>query len=380
MQTEEFSLPISDGTTQIRGDVISPDGLQEPTGTLLMIPGGGFTERDGFLGDSYTGADLMFRRIAHRVVNAGLVVTRYDNRGVTGHELSIGLTKNSSDQHSDPERYFASCVDFVTRQTVTAESLLDDAALVYQFVSEHPNVDPSRIVVFAHSGAGIHVCRLIGSNRINPTGIVLAGTPVGSPIEILRWQMIDRYVGVVMSWDRDGDGNVSVSDVTNSYGDSYFIEVGLIEDDLTPANGQWSKLELIAFFTERYEEDKTKALATPDEAAYPPAEDDTRLNYVLASNRWWKRWFLDGTSSLELLRKYTGHLAFHFGEIDRQFSSELEVARVADGVSSLSVIPNVTLHPGRGHAFDSSKPLAGPMDNEAEEMFVQEITAMIQST
>jgi hypothetical protein len=79
-----------------------------------------------------------------------------------------------------------------------------------------------------------------------------------------------------------------------------------------------------------------------------------------------------------LLREYFGHLSIHFGEIDRQFCPELEVARVADGASSLSVIPKVTLHPGRGHAFASSKPLAGPMDNEAEEIFVREINSMIQ--
>jgi hypothetical protein len=47
MQTEEFALPTTDGVTQLRGDVIIPDGSREPVAALLMIPGGGFTERDG---------------------------------------------------------------------------------------------------------------------------------------------------------------------------------------------------------------------------------------------------------------------------------------------------------------------------------------------
>ena len=140
-----------------------------------------------------------------------------------GHELSIGLTKESADPQGDSERYFEECVDVSVRRTVTPESLVDDAEVVYQFVEQHPRIDPARIVVFTHSEAGLHLCRLIGTERVNPRGIVIAGTPVGSPIEILRWQMIDRYVDVVMNWDSDGGGLVSKADVSSSYRDSFLI-------------------------------------------------------------------------------------------------------------------------------------------------------------
>ncbi len=379
MSTEEFALPTHDGVTQLRGDVISPDGLNVPTAALLMIPGGGFTERDGFLGDSYTDADLMFRRLAHRVVQAGFVVARYDNRGVTGHELSIGLTRDSIDPEGDTDQYFKQCVDVSVRRTVTPESLFDDAELVYRFVEQHPHVDASRIAVFAHSEAGIHLCRLIGAQRVNPQGIVIAGTPVGSPIEVLRWQMIDRYVEVVMSWDSDGDGRVSAADVASSFGDSFLIEVGLTEVDLAPPNGHWERQELLAFFTARHEEEKAKTLNIPDDAPYPQVDDESRPDFVLASNRWWKQWFADETSTLDLLRDFKGHLSFHFGEIDRQFSPDSEVERIGAETKQLSTVPKVTLHPGRGHAFATAKPIAGPMDQEAEDILVDDITTMLES-
>lgn len=378
MPTQEFSLPTTDGVTQLHGDLITPSGLQNATGALLMVPGGGFTERDGFLGDSYTEADLMFRRIANRVVDSGLIVARHDNRGVTGHELSIGPSKDSPDPQGDTERYFASCVDFKIRRTVTPESLIDDAELAYQFTTNHPKVDATRIVVFAHSEAGIHVCRLIDQKRIAPHGVILAGTPVGSPVEILRWQMIDRYVDEVMSWDSDADGLVSSADVSSSYGESFLIEVGLTEDDLTPPDGQWSRTALKTFFTARYEEAKAKALNTSDESGYPHADDDTLFDFVMASNRWWKQWFIDDRSTLGLLRNYQGHLSFHFGEIDRQFSAQREVDSVTTGTASLFTTPQVTLHESRGHAFASNKPISGPMDMAAEDIFVAQITSMLQ--
>ena len=130
--------------------------------------------------------------------------------------------------------------------------------------------------------------------------------------------------------------------------------------------------------TARYEEFRTKALSIPEDAVYPHAEDDALPDFVLASNGWWKQWFVDDTSALSLLEDFSGQLAFHFGEIDRQFSAQLEVTRIANGQNSLSTLPQVTLHPARGHAFATGKPIAGPMDDEAEEILVEQIVSMLK--
>jgi hypothetical protein len=98
----------------------------------------------------------------------------------------------------------------------------------------------------------------------------------------------------------------------------------------------------------------------------------------MASDRWWKQWFIDDRSTLGLLEEYEGHLAFHFSEIDRQFSPRNEIARVASGAVSLSVAPQITLHESRGHAFALNKPISGPMDIEAEDIFFSQITSMLQ--
>ena len=92
---EEFSLPTEDGLTSLTGDLMLHNTDSQATGTLLMVPGGWFAERDGFMGDTYTEADLMYLRIARRVHELGFFVARYDNRGVRGNEFSIGIKKDS---------------------------------------------------------------------------------------------------------------------------------------------------------------------------------------------------------------------------------------------------------------------------------------------
>lgn len=40
--------------------------------------------------------------------------------------------------------------------------------------------------------------------------------------------------------------------------------------------------------------------------------------------------------------------------------------------------PKVVLHAGRGHAFRSYKKMAGPMDQEAENMLVADLLRMLE--
>ena len=375
---EEFSLPTEDGLAQLRGDVMSPDDPTQPTAALLIVPGGWFVDRDGFLGDSYTEADLMYLRIARRVLAERFLVARYDNRGVVGNELTIGLAQESPDPLADTERYFATCVDSEIRRSVTPETLASDAESVYRFLAQHRTVDPSKIVIFAHSEGGLHVARLIGSQRIDPAGVVFAGSIARSPMDGMNWQVVDRYVEEVMRWDRDGDGRVSAGDVASAYGTSYFAEVGVTEEELHPDRGEWSESELRAFFAARYEQTKQRAVEAPDDAPFPDP-DDVNLSFVAASNRWWKQWFIDDTPVMEFLRHYPGRVAFHFGEIDRQHSVKREVEYIQECQDSMIHEPKIIVHPSRGHAFGLSKAISGPMDLEAEDIIVEEIAMMLRA-
>ena len=363
--------------------------LGKSTGALLMVPGGWFVERDGFMGETYTEADLMYLRIARRVHEGGFIVARYDNRGVRGNEFSIGIKKESADPFADTKRYLEHCVDSEVRQSVTPETQVSDLATAYRFVSGHPEVDPANVVVFAHSEGGIHVARLIGQkknakNPFNPKGIVFAAAIAGSPSEVMRWQLVDRYVDEVMRWDRDGDGVVNKSDVEACFGASYLHEVGVSEKSLSPPTTGWTEAKLRQFFAASYEEQKSAALLVPDDVPFPLKDESTdgqteenKIEYVAASHRWLKQFYRDDTAMVSLLKTFRGRVAYHFAELDRQLSFENEIAHVTANAQSLGCDVKTVVHEKRGHAFASSKPVSGPMDVEAEDLFVAEIIGML---
>lgn len=375
---EAFSISTDDGAAQLHGEFMLPEASSPMTGALLIVPGGWFADRDGFMGDSYTEADLMYLRIARRIRDSGFVVARYDNRGVTGNEFRIGLTSNRTDPVADTERYLKTCIDADIRRSVTAETLAADSASVFRYVAERRGVDPGSIVVFAHSEGGLHVARSIGNGTINPKGIVFAGTTILSPVANMKWQMVDRYVQEVLGWDRDHDGRVSDDDVAQAFGDSFLAEVGFSEEALHPNRDHWSQAELSAYFADGYENEKRVALSAADDAPYPCAGyDDQR--YVVASNRWYKQWFVDETPTLDLLCDYHGRIALHYGEIDRQVSIGRETDYIETFTGKMIREPKVVIHRSRGHAFAFSKPFAGPMDDESEDVLAGEIVAMLRA-
>ena len=284
---------------------------------------------------------------------------------------------------------FERCVDSEVRRSVTPETQVSDLATVHRFVSEYPGVDPANVVVFAHSEGGIHAARLIGrkqdtKNMFNPKGVVFAGAIAGSPCEVMRWQLIDRYVDEVMSWDRDSDGVVDKSDVEARFCASYLQEVGISKTSLCPPDDGWTDSKLRQFFAARYEEQKSAALLVPDAVPFPLRDenndgqpDDHHLDYVAASHRWLKQFYSDETPMVSLLKAYSGRVAYHFGELDRQLSFEDGIRHVTTYVQSLACDLKTVVHDNRGHAFASSKPVSGPMDVEAEDLFVQEISGML---
>ena len=377
MNPQPFSIPTEDHVAELCGGLTIPDGLSKPTGALLIVPGGWFTERDGFFGDSYTEADLMYLRLGRRIASQGYIVARYDNRGVSGNEFTIGLQKDSYDPTADSEHYLQTCVNSQVRRSVTPESLTCDVKTVYRHIAEHAAVDPRNVVIFAHSEGGLHVARSIGDARINPKGIVFAGVITESPQAILRWQMIDKYVDEVMRWDSDNDGQVSSLDVRTNIGSSFFSEVGISATDLQPQTDAWTENELRDFFESRYEREKHLAMSISDEMPYPLSNDEP-FRFVAASHRWWKQWFVNGTTTMELLRDFDGPITYHFGEIDSQLLASRQIEYLKKRADKMKRPPNYVLHELCGHAFGKSKPANGPMAKESEDILCDDIVGMLQ--
>lgn len=394
----ELRIESDDGGATLRGELALPDAVppnahsvkpastgwestgSEPTGmgALLIVPGGWFAERDGFMGDTYTELDLMYRRIARRVLAKNFAVVRYDNRGVSGNEWTLGISRDSDDWEGDHRRYLSTCIDAKVRATVTPESLMADAATFYRTIARHPQVDSSKVVIFAHSEGGLHVARLIASQTVAPRGVVLAGTITRSPAESLKWQCIDRYVAEIMSWDRGKNGVVDGQDIAAGYLGSVFPEVGLEASELQPDGQSWTQSQLREHFTRRYEQEKKQTMAIPDTDPFPPPSDGA-APFVAAAHRWMKQWYDDDRTVLGHLRTYPGQIAFHFGEIDRQLSVPDEISHIRQMSSWMASVPRVTIHRQRGHAFCTDKPVVGPMDADAEDRLVDEIVGMLQS-
>ncbi len=274
MIRSEFCVPTKDGVAHLNGDFLEPADHGRLLGTVLIVPGGWFAERDGFMGDTYTEDDLMYRRLAHRICDAGYCVARFDNRGVSGNELSVGIQANSDTFEQDTDRYIKTCINSNIRRSVGPESQASDVATIVELLEHSFQVASERLVVFAHSEGGIHVARCLGKQLIAPRGILLAGTSMLSPMNIMKWQLVDRNVDELMSWDRNGDDRVSVSDVDSCFEGSLFAELGMASKDLFPSGLYWTRESSIDFFEQSYQSEKCRALQIVDEDYYPSMNSD----------------------------------------------------------------------------------------------------------
>jgi hypothetical protein len=56
---------------------------------VVIVPGGWFMDRDGYMGNSGTEQDLIYRHLARDILAAGVVVVRHGNRGVRCNEMTM---------------------------------------------------------------------------------------------------------------------------------------------------------------------------------------------------------------------------------------------------------------------------------------------------
>lgn len=373
--TQQFEISTRDGRTRIKGQIDLPtgDGVSHYP-AVLIVNGGWFMERDGFMGNSGTERDLIYRDLARDLVAAGLAVIRYDNRGVHCNELTMPACPAGSDDEEITRHYFNVCIDAEVQQSVSVQTQIDDIELVWNWAVSHRRVEPQRVIVWAHSEGGLNIGRLISANRICPLGVIVVGSAAESPADLVHWTMVDRYAEYLMCWDADGDGCVTKADVDHHYpADDFFSGAAVKPELLKPPSEGWTLAVARDHFEKIYAETKAKALATPDDAPYPDPAQGFRT--VAASNHWWKQWFEDTRPMIDHFAEYCGHASLHIGEIDSQFSGSREMAfaesRIKTGIFLRT--PRLVFHKGRGHSLRTGEPAAGPMDEEAKACLIREI-------
>lgn len=372
VEPQQFRIPTRDGRARLSGQVdLPPSGGTAPCPFVLMVPGGWFMDRDGYMGRSGTDRDLIYRDLGNDLLRAGFAVVRYDNRGVRCNERTMPPCPAGGSEPEASRHYLNACVDTDARRTVTVQTQTDDVEDVWAFAARHPRLDPTRTLVWAHSEGGLNVARLIGRGRIDPRGVQFVGATTGSPVSVGRWQIIERSVDYLMGLDEDGDGRVTQADVRRrSPGDPVFEAVGTAQEVLAAPGDGWTRQTLHDHFTAGYERLKAEAFAKPDDAPYPGGD----FQLVAASNDWWKQWFADETPLIDHLAGYHGRASFHIGEIDAQNPGKRQLAfgesRIKAGVFARP--PRLVFHEGRGHALRTGEPVAGPMDEAAKACLVAE--------
>lgn len=378
MLSHLFEIPSRDGRVLLTGQVDFPAGSPRRYPAVVMVPGGWFMDRDGWMGNSGTERDLIYRELARAFTASGMAVLRFDNRGVRGNELTMPPCPAGRSEAEAAQHYLDACVDSGVRRTVTVETQQDDIEEMWRFAAEHVNIDPARIVLWAHSEGGLNTARLIGAQRVAPCGVIFVGTATEAPAEIFHWQVVERYVERVITWDADGDGVVTAGDVDRAFpSDSLFAAVGMSLEMVRPPQDYWTREALHAHFAAEYEALKAASLAMPDEASYPPAAPGREL--VVASYRWWKQWFLDTTPTIDHLQGFDGRSSFHLGEIDAQVPGDRQrqFAEARCQAANFRNPPSRMLHRGRGHALRTGEPVAGPMDEAAIDLLVKEAKGML---
>ena len=151
----------ADNTFQLAGTITYPKGFnansQYPA--VVLVTGSGPQDRDETIGKHKP-----FREIASYLATQGMVVLRYDDRGVgqsTGDFLSA-----------------------------TSKDFADDALAVWQFTREIEGIDRSRVGILGHSEGGI-IGPMVAAWQREVAFMILIAPPVLPGAEILSSQ-IDR--------------------------------------------------------------------------------------------------------------------------------------------------------------------------------------------
>lgn len=378
MEPQQFRIRTRDGRAQLTGQVDLPAGAIARCPVVLMVPGGWFMDRDGYMGGLGTERDLVYRDLARDLLAAGVAVVRFDNRGVRCNERTMPPCPEGSSELELTRHYLDACVDADVRQTVTVRTQMDDVEEVWAFVLRHARLDPGRALVWAHSEGALNAARLVGRGRINPRALQLVGAITESPAAVFWWQTVEHPVCRVMLWDHDGDGRVTEADVRQHLPEDPVLAATDPEGKLLEVpTGGWTRERLCGNFTAEYEKMKAEAFARPDDAPYPAPGGDFRV--IAASNNWWKQWFDDRTPLLDHLTEYRGRASFHIGEIDSQSAGRRQLAfgesRIGAGVFQCP--PRLVLHEGRGHSLRTGAPAMGPMDEAAKACLAAEVHAVL---
>ena len=147
---EEFEVTIGETPWELEATLTVPRG-PGPFAVVLLVPGGGMSDRDGT-----DGASKVYRDLAWGLATQGIATMRHDKRAWT-HALAAARQPDfTMDEH-----------------------LVNDALAALATLRQTPRIDPARIYVLGHSLGGFAAPRIAQRDR-GVAGLVVVASPSGA--------------------------------------------------------------------------------------------------------------------------------------------------------------------------------------------------------
>ncbi len=356
--SEHFIIPTFDKLSSLAGQIDFPAAHNEKFPLVVMVPGTGLFDRNVEFGISDTDEDLIFKSLAAELNRLGFAVLRYDYRGVRCGPKNAPECVECKTSQERREHLIRSCLDNEVRRHVTPENIREDIHAVYRYGSNHPRVEPSKIIVFGHSEGSLNLSYLLKDRLIQPKAVVFMGGLAESVASVIQWQAVGRIIDAMMEMDSNRDGFVSNEEIKAGHSRSFLNNFPL-DYLLSPNKVGWGQAELLQWRNSQYEVLKSNSLAKHDHDPYESG------GIVQASYRWWKMFFTDNNRVIENLADYDGPIVYCNGDKDAQVDFQRQKQMVDWAVKELGLNARIELFSQTGHTLGED-PIYGPLTIESK--------------
>jgi hypothetical protein len=141
-------ITFRSGQLKLAGTVTVPENAEKKHPACIIISGSGPQDRNGKVPD--IGFSVQYKTIAHELSNSGILVLRYDERGVGASEG-----------------------DF---QTASLTDLVADVKAGIRYLRSRPDVDLARICLVGHSEGAIIAPMIAAEDKNIKAMVLMAGT------------------------------------------------------------------------------------------------------------------------------------------------------------------------------------------------------------
>lgn len=350
---KEFRIPSSDGIATISGQVDSPElGCKDPC-ISLIISGGVFFDRDGYMGSLVrmpegTSFDSLsiYRALSNELTKRGIRVVRYDQRGVVGNPRTC-----IRGQIVSGDKYSAKCLLPNVRRTIHQESMIDDLQAVLNYVKAHILKPNEKIGIIGFSEGARVAIPIVLSPKENISLFVLVGAVLTSQLENTKWQRIDRVFGWLERADENND-RLTTNDEIISAHRSWLGEYIATPEPFFSPKGAWDLTaggDAEKWLKQLFLDFKKMADEAPDGEHISGSIGDLP-NITIASAKWLKENFTDASRVAEL-KSANLSMLFAYGEKDNLVSVPKSVALYNSLFSNLKD-SKLLIVPNAGHSLE----------------------------